>query len=79
MSKRINVVLPDETVAVLNRAAPSGSRSRLVSEAVVYYVRTRGKRALSTRLKQGALSNARRDLEIAQEWFSLDEKSCQDR
>jgi len=79
MSKRINVVLPDETVAVLNRAAPSGTRSRLVSEAVLYYVRARAKRSLSARLKHGALANARRDLEIAEEWFSLDEEACQDR
>jgi metal-responsive CopG/Arc/MetJ family transcriptional regulator len=40
MSKRINVILPDATVAVLDRIASKGSRSRLISQAVLHYVKT---------------------------------------
>jgi len=75
MNKRINVVLPVETVKVLDRVAPRGNRSRLISEAVLHYVESRAKNNLADRLKAGALANARRDLEIAQEWFSLDEEA----
>ncbi len=79
MTKRINVVLPVETIKVLERAAPKGNRSRLISEAVIHYVTCRAKSNLADRLKQGAMVNAQRDLAIAQEWFSLDEEACQPR
>jgi len=75
MNKRINVVLPVETVKMLDRVAPRGNRSRLISEAVLHYVESRAKSNLADRLKVGALANAKRDLEIAQEWFSLDEEA----
>lgn len=77
MTKRINVVLPLETVRVLDRVAPKGYRSRLISEAVLDYVESKAKSNLAERLKAGALANAKRDLEIAQEWFSLDEEAWQ--
>ena len=75
MSRRLNIVLPDETVRVLDRVAPPGQRSRLISEAVLDYVTRRAKSNLATQLKRGALANAQRDLEIAQEWFSVDEEA----
>ena len=76
MTKRINIVLPMETIRVLDRVAPRGSRSRLISEAVTHYVCCRAKDNLAERLKQGAVAGAQRDLEIAQEWFPLDEEAC---
>ena len=75
MTKRINVVLPVETIKVLDRVAPKGNRSRLISEAVLHYVESRAKGNLAEQLKAGAVANAKRDLEIAQEWFSLDEEA----
>jgi CopG family transcriptional regulator/antitoxin EndoAI len=77
MTKRINIVLPVETIKVLDRVAPKGSRSRLISVAVLHYVGSRAKSNLAERLKAGALANAKRDLEIAQEWFSLDQEAWQ--
>ncbi len=75
MSKRINVSLPDATVAVLDRVASRGNRSRLISKAVLHYVKTQSSQNLRERLKQGYLANAERDLEIAQEWFPLEEEA----
>lgn len=77
MNKRINIVLPEETIKVLDRVAPKGNRSRLISEAILHYVESRAKSNLADRLKAGALANAKRDLEIAQEWFFLDEEAWQ--
>ena len=75
MSKRINVILPEETVRVLDRVASKGNRSRLISDAVLHYVSTVGKTNLAEQLKAGALANATRDIEIAQEWFPLEEEA----
>lgn len=76
MSKRINIVLPDETVAVLDRVAAKGARSRFISRAVIHLVETEGKANLRARLKAEALANAERDLAIAAEWFPLEEETA---
>ena len=77
MSKRINVLLPDETVRVLDRVASKGSRSQFISRAVLHYVETRSKQSLRERLKQEALANGGRDLELAAAWFPLEEEAAQ--
>ena len=79
MSKRINVILPDATINILDRVATKGNRSNFISEAVLHYVKTRAKESLRERLKQGYLSNAQRDLDIAQEWFPLEDEAWQKR
>ena len=71
--KRINVVLPEETIRVMDTIAPKGNRSRLISDAVLYYVTSKAKSHLAERLKQGAVANAQRDLELAEEWFPVEE------
>jgi len=35
MTRRINIVLPERTLAVLDRLAPKGNRSRLISDAAL--------------------------------------------
>src|ERR1019366_5025714 len=40
MSKRIYIILPDKTVAVLDRVASKGTRSRFIDRAVRHYVET---------------------------------------
>ena len=77
MSKRINIMLPDATVKVLNRVAPKGDRSRFISQAVLHFVETQSRINLRERLKQGALANAQFDLEIAEEWFPVEQEAWQ--
>lgn len=75
MSKRINIMLPEETVKVLDRVAAKGDRSRFISQAVLHYVRTQSRANLRERLKQGALENSRLNLEIAEEWFPVENEA----
>jgi CopG family transcriptional regulator/antitoxin EndoAI len=77
MSKRINIMLPERTLAVLDRVAPRGNRSRFVSAAVLHYVETRGTQSLREQLKAGYLANADENLRIAAEWFPLEEEAWQ--
>lgn len=77
MKKRLNIILPEETVSLLDRVVKKGNRSRFISDAVIHYVSNRAQANLSERLKQGALNNARRDLEMACQWFSLEEEAWQ--
>jgi metal-responsive CopG/Arc/MetJ family transcriptional regulator len=41
MNKRINVILPSTTVAVLDKVASKGNRSALIDRAIQHYVKTR--------------------------------------
>jgi len=73
--QRINVSLPEETLRLLDRVAGKGDRSRLIDEAVRYYIDDKGRSALKKRLKEGALRRAPRDLQLTEEWFPLDEEA----
>jgi len=77
MNKRINIILPTTTVAVLDRVAAKGSRSALINRAIRHYVETQGRQNLRERLKQEALANAERDLQMAAEWLPLEEEAWQ--
>jgi hypothetical protein len=77
MSKRINIILPDHTVAVLARVTTKGNRSRFIDRAVRQLVETEGKANLRARLKEEAIENAERDLDMAAEWFPLEEEAVQ--
>lgn len=77
MSKRINIMLPEKTLAVLDRVAPRGTRSQFVSRAVLHYVETKGQQSLREQLKAGYLANADESLKIAAEWFPLEEEAWQ--
>ena len=75
MSKRINIILPNTTVAVLDRVATKGTRSRFIDRAVRHYVETQGRESLREQLKAGYRANAERDLAMAAEWFPLEEEA----
>jgi hypothetical protein len=50
MSKRVNIMLPDTTVKVLDRVAPKGDRSRFISQAVLHYVQTQSRAKMARAL-----------------------------
>jgi len=73
MRKRINISLPEETIELIDRMTEQGDRSRLIDEAVRRYIQETGRANLRTRLKEGAIRRAERDLQVTEEWFSVDE------
>jgi CopG family transcriptional regulator/antitoxin EndoAI len=74
MNKRINIILPEKTVSVLERVTSKGNRSRFIDRAVLHYVDAQSRQNLRERLKAGYEANADRDLAIAAEWFPLEEE-----
>jgi len=77
MRRRINIILPDETVRLIDRVAARGDRSRFIDEAVTHYVAATGRAELRKRLKEGALRRAERDRRLTRDWFLLDEEAWQ--
>lgn len=78
MHRRINISLPEETLALIDRVVKLGDRSRFIDEAVKHYVQEVGRSKLRKQLQEGALRRAKRDLALAEEWFGLDEEVWQD-
>lgn len=74
MTKRLNITLPERTVALMDRVAGKGQRSRLIDRAVHRYVEEEGLANLRKQLREGARVRAARDLQVAEEWFALDEE-----
>ena len=77
MSRRLNITLPDDTIRVLDNVAPRGNRSRVISEAVMHYISCRAKNNLAEQMRRGYAENAERDLQIAQEWYPVEEETWQ--
>ncbi len=75
LHKRINITLPEETVVLIDRVTKRGDRSGLIDVAVRNYVGNIGRAKLKQRLKEGARRRAQRDLQLAAEWFSIDEQA----
>jgi CopG family transcriptional regulator/antitoxin EndoAI len=74
VNQRINVSLPEETLRLLERVAGKGDRSRLIDQAVRYYIDQKGRGELKKHLKEGAIRRAARDLQLTEEWFPLEEE-----
>lgn len=75
MSRRLNISLPEETVRLLDRVAEKGERSHIIAEAVTMYVTEIGKARLRKLVKERALARAELDLQIAEEWFPVDQEA----
>lgn len=74
MHRRLNVTLPEGTVRLIDRAARKGGRSRLIDRAVRHYLHRVKRDALRKALKEGATRRAERDLNLAGDWFTLEEE-----
>jgi hypothetical protein len=74
MAKRINIILPEATIGVIDRLARPGYRSRFIERAVHHYVATASAEALEERIKQAAIRDRDLDAEIARDWYAVDEE-----
>jgi CopG family transcriptional regulator / antitoxin EndoAI len=77
MHQRINITLPEETVRLIDKITGNGNRSQFIDEAVKHYIDTVGRKNLHERLKQGAVRRSERDLQLVEEWASLEEEVWQ--
>lgn len=77
MSKRLNITLPEETVRLMDRAVGKGRRSKLIDRAVRRYVKEEARANLRKQLAESYTANAAFDLQLAEEWFPVDEEAWQ--
>ena len=75
MSKRINIVLPEDTVRTIDRMVKPGQRSRFINQAVQHFVANRSTEALRAQLEQTAVRDRDIDREVANDWFAVDQQA----
>lgn len=77
MAKRINVILPETTIRIIDRLVKPGERSRLIDKALRHYVATRSAEGIREQLKQATIRDRDLDREIMTEWAPVDNESWQ--
>lgn len=75
--KRINITLPDKTVSLVDRVTQKRERSRFINDAVTFYLSEMRRQEIRSKLKEGAIKRAQQDLEVAQDWFKLENEAWQ--
>lgn len=75
MNKRLNITLPEQTVRLMDRVAGKGQRSSLIDRAVRRYVKEETRANLRKQLAEGYEANAAEDLQLAEDWFPLEEQA----
>ncbi len=71
--KRVNISIPQATLEKVDALTERGDRSKFIDQAVHFYVDAIGHKQLQKSLKEGALRQANRDVDIATQWFQVDE------
>jgi len=70
--KRIDITLPPETLALLEKISRKGDRSRFIDEAILFYAKNINRAKLRKDLEEGAIARYQRDLDMANDWFFLE-------
>ena len=77
LHKRINITLPESTVALLETVADKGARSTFIDVAIKSYIKQIKQENLREKLKAGAIARSQRDLSVSEEWFDVEEELWQ--
>ena len=72
--ERVNVMLPKNTLRLINKATEKGGRSRFIDEAICYYIKKTKQANIKKYLKKGAIENSERDISLTNDWFALQDK-----
>lgn len=70
--KRIDITLPQETLSLLEKISEKGDRSRFIDQAIRFYAKELSRAKLRKELKEGAVARYQRDLDLANDWFLLE-------
>lgn len=77
MHRQINIALPEETMKLIEETMPQIELERLIDDALKNYIAQYAEASLREQLKEGAIRRQERDLNLAREWFDLEEEISQ--
>jgi CopG family transcriptional regulator/antitoxin EndoAI len=79
MARQLQITLPEDTMQLLDRWLassdyPEKEYNDLINEAIKLYIAEKQINHLKQQLKEGAIVRSERDLNLAEDWFSLEEE-----
>jgi CopG family transcriptional regulator/antitoxin EndoAI len=79
MARQLQITLPEDTMQLLDRWLassdyPEKEYNDLINETIKLYIAEKQINHLNQQLKEEAIVRAERDLNLAEDWFSLEEK-----
>ena len=74
LNKRINVILPKETISLLAEHASKGERSHLIDLALRRYLSEDYRAKFRQDLADGYRRNSKNNIELAEVWKPLEEE-----
>ncbi len=79
MARQLQISLPEDTMPLLDRWLassdyPEKEYNNLIHEVIKLYIMEQQRNYLKQQLKEGAIIRAERDLNLAQNWVSLEEE-----
>ena len=77
-AKRLNITIGQDTWQKIKTVVPRMERSRFIDNALRVYLSKSKISDLKKKLKQEVLDNKIQDLEVANEWFALDNDNWDD-
>jgi CopG family transcriptional regulator/antitoxin EndoAI len=77
MYQQINITLLQKTIELIDALATQDECSKLIDEAINFYVIDRQKQSLQQQLQEGATRHNDRDLSLAEDWFNLEQESIE--
>jgi CopG family transcriptional regulator/antitoxin EndoAI len=79
IAQTFQITLPEDTLKLIEQLASSETDiSHLINEAIKFYAAHKHREILRQRVIEGAVCRAERDLNLAQDWFVIEEEACQD-
>jgi CopG family transcriptional regulator / antitoxin EndoAI len=77
MNKRINVMMPAETIRSVDRLSKPGERSKFITNAVEHFVATQSAEAIHKLLEMTAVRDRDLDRQVAEDWLAVDQQAWQ--
>jgi CopG family transcriptional regulator/antitoxin EndoAI len=79
MERQLQITLPEDTLQLIDQLLETDrsseqNRSHLIDKAIKFYITQKQQEHLKQQLQEGAVCRAERDLNLARDWFAIEEE-----
>ncbi|NEQ39179.1 MAG: hypothetical protein F6K40_24175 [Okeania sp. SIO3I5] len=75
MDRKLNITIPEATMQLIEETMPQENLEQLINKALNFYIKQNLSENLKEELRIGAIKRAERDLQLAEEWYELEEEA----
>ena len=75
MDRKLNITISEATMQLIEETMPQENLEQLINKALNFYIKQNLSENLKEELRIGAIKRAERDLQLAEEWYELEEEA----